>query len=338
MKERRAASNASNASNAPAAPATAVTPSAVQLGSIELFCKAAQTCHFGAAAQALGLSPAAVSRSIARLEARLGTRLFVRTTRQVRLTEEGSLYYEQCRQALAQIAAAEQAIGGRREQVAGTLRVSLPTTWGHHRALPRLPAFMARHPHVRLDVQLSNHNIDFVQEGFDVAVRLGEPPHARLVARKLEDASLGIFAAPAYLAAHGVPQHARDLAAHRCIGFVRPSTGRVMPWLLWQHGRVQAHEPAAALQCQGDVLGTITLARAGAGLVQTYHFLVQQELAHGALVEVLPALRGASRPFHLLYLPDRYQAPAVRAFIDFMLEDAAPAPGRGGTVQSSDGH
>lgn len=163
----------------------------VQLGSIEMFVKAAELQGFTAAAQALGVTAAAVSRSVGRLENRLGVRLFVRTKRQMRLTEEGRTYFEQCGQALAQIEDAERAVDGRQAQPAGLLRVSLPTTYAHFRLLPRLPAFLQRYPHIRLELDVNNRNIDFVEAGYDLAIRLGTPDDSRLVARKLEEASLG---------------------------------------------------------------------------------------------------------------------------------------------------
>ncbi len=297
---------------------------AVQLSSIELFCKAAETHHFAAAAEALGVTPAAVSRAIARLEARLGVRLFARTTRQVRLTEEGRLYHDQCRQALAQIAAVEAALAGRHAEVSGTLRVSLPTTYGHHRVLPRLPTFLHHHPRLHMDVQLTNHNVDFVEEGFDVAVRLGTPPDSRLVARLLEHATLGLFAAPAYLAARGTPRALAELDTHALLPFVRPSSGRPMPWLLRVNGRDVDHGVPAQLRCAGDPLAAVRLAEAGAGIVQTYHFIVAEALARGALVELMPQLGGRTRPFHALYPPHRHLNASVRAFVDFLRHDVVP--------------
>ncbi|HSD36257.1 MAG TPA: LysR substrate-binding domain-containing protein, partial [Rhodocyclaceae bacterium] len=208
----------------------------VQLGSIELFCKAAELGGFTAAAEALGVTPAAVSRAIGRIEERLGVRLFVRSTRRMRLTDDGQLYHEQCRQALAQIEEAERAITGHQAVPAGTLRISVPTTYGHSRVLPLLPAFRARYPAVSVEVEVSNRNVDFVEQGFDLAIRLGAPPDSRLVARKLEDASMGVFAAPDYLSRHGEPRSLDELQQHASAQFVRPSTGRLMPWVFRRDG------------------------------------------------------------------------------------------------------
>ncbi|WP_290436709.1 LysR family transcriptional regulator, partial [Aeromonas caviae] len=154
----------------------------VQLGTIELFCKAAELGSFTATAQVLGVTPASVSRSIQRLEARLGVKLFHRTTRSVRLTHDGELYREQCQQALEQIAEAERAITGRQRPPRGMLRISVGTVYAHHRLVPLLPGFMAAYPEVELELNVSNRNIDFVEDGYDLAIRLGEPRDGRIIA------------------------------------------------------------------------------------------------------------------------------------------------------------
>ncbi len=295
----------------------------VQLGSIEMFCKAAELQSFTAAAHALGLTAAAVSRSVARLELRLQVRLFTRTTRSIRLTDDGRSYYSECRQALAQIENAQRVIQGRQAEPNGPLRISMPTTYGHYRVLPVLAAFMARYPKAELDVDLSNRNIDFVEEGFDLAIRLGTPQDSRLVARKLEDASLGIFAAPEYLKRRGSPQTLADVQAHDCIGFVRPSTGRNMPWLVRQNGQDVEWDAPCHVRVQDDVLGCMSIALGGGGLLQAYHFIAQRHVDNGSLVEVLQGATGRTRPFSILYPHNRHLSAKVHAFVQFLLAQAA---------------
>ncbi|MCM5678107.1 LysR family transcriptional regulator [Schlegelella sp. S2-27] len=297
----------------------------IQLGSIEIFCKAAELGGFTPAAEALGLTPPAVSRSVQRLEARLGVRLFARTTRRVRLTDDGRLYYEQCRQALAQIEEAQRALSGQRGEVRGTLRVSVPSTYGHHRLLPRLPLFLQRHPEVSVDVQIANRNVDFIEEGYDVAIRRGEPQDTRLVARLLEHATLGVFASPDYLRRHGTPGTLDDLDRHLCIQFVLPSTGRALPWYFRDGGQDVERRVASRLCCLEDVVGCLNLARSGGGLAQGYHFVAATDLARGALLEVLQGHGGRSWPFYALYPQHRHLSARVRAFVDFLLEDVAAA-------------
>lgn len=294
---------------------------AVHLGSIQLFCKAAELESFTAAAGVSGVTPAAVSRSVQRIEQRLGVRLFVRTTRQIRLTDEGRLYHAQCRQALAQIAEVESAITGHQEIPSGIVRLSVPTTYGHYRVLPLLPKFRERYPHIALEISLSNHNIDFVEVGYDLAIRLGVLQDSRLVARKLEDATLGVFASRDYLKRRGVPRDLSDLAQHECIQFVLPSTGRGMPWIFKQDGVNVDFSFDSKVRCSEDVLGCVTYAKAGGGLFQIYHFIAEEDVRRGDLIEVLLPIGGRSRPFSILYQQNRHLSAKVRLLVDFIVDE-----------------
>jgi DNA-binding transcriptional LysR family regulator len=243
----------------------------------------------------------------------------MRTTRQVRLTDVGQRYYDQCRQALGQLSEAEREASGQQLEPSGLVRLSLPTSYGHYRVLPLLPAFSRRYPDIEIEVSLSNRNIDFTDEGFDLAVRGRTPPDSGLVARKLEDAGLLIAASPSYLKRHRAPRAPEDLARHDCIQFVLPSSGQVVPWLLQREGRIIEWTTDGRLRCADDILAPITLARAGAGLVQTYRFLVEDDLHEGRLVEVLAEHAGASRPFSLIYPANRHMPLRVRVLIDFLV-------------------
>lgn len=291
----------------------------LRLGSIELFCLTAQHQGFTAAAKATGLTAAAVSRSVARLEERLGVRLLMRTTRQVRLTEVGQRYYDQCRNALTQLSEAEREASGQQLKPAGLVRVSLPTSYGHHRVLPLLPAFSQKYPDIEIELQLSNRNVDFTEEGFDLAIRGRTPPDSSLVARKLEDAALVVVASPAYLQRHRAPYAPEELEQHACVQFVLPSSGQVVPWLLVRDGQTVEWPTEGKLRCADDILGQVTLARAGAGLVQTYRFLVEDDLRSSQLVEVLTEYTGASRPFSLIYPSNRHMPLRVRVLIDYLV-------------------
>lgn len=292
----------------------------IQLGSIELFCLASETGSFTAAAHVAGVTPAAVSRSIFRLEERLGSRLFVRTTRSIRMTEPGRVFYEQCRQALTQLMEAQQEVMGAQTKPSGRLRISLPTTYGHHRILPLLPKFRALYPDVSVDIHIGNRNIDFVAEGYDLAIRVRSQPDSALIARLLEDAKLVVVATPQYLARAGIPQTLDDLSAHECIQFELPSSGKRISWLFNVDGKEREIFADGGYCCSDDVLGGVTLAKHGAGLFQTYKFIVENELANGSLVEVLQPFNGSSRPYTLLYPHGRYIPQRVRAFVDFLLQ------------------
>ncbi|MDH4873966.1 LysR family transcriptional regulator [Pseudomonas sp. BN515] len=292
----------------------------IQLGSIELFCLAAEEGSFTAAALSAGVTPAAVSRSISRLEERLGTRLFVRTTRSIRLTESGRSYFEQCRQALTQLVEAEREVMGKQLEPTGELRISIPTTYGHYRILPLLARFRERHPGVRVDIHLSNRNIDFVGEGYDLAIRVRAQPDSTLIARHLEDARLVVIATPQYLAKVGTPTSLDDLDRHDCIQFELPSSGRRISWLFTENGKEREIFANGNYCCSDDVLGGVTLAKHGAGLFQTYRFIVERELEEGSLVEVLQEFGGRSRPYTLLYPHGRHVPLRLRAFVDFLME------------------
>lgn len=291
----------------------------LQLSGLETFCAAAEWASFTKAATALGVTPAAISRAIARLETRLGVRLFVRTTRRIRLTEAGELYFQQCRDILAQLAEAERQVTGHQTEPSGVVRISIPTTYGH-RILPLLPEFRARYPRVRIDVHVSNRNIDFAEEGFDLAVRIRAPKDSQLIVRKLEDSPIVVVGSPAYLARCGTPQTPEDLAEHDCIQFALPSTGRKVPWQFMRDGELFELETNGNYYCYEDVNACVVLARSGAGLLQTLRFLFEPGLASGELVEVLQPYAGCSRQVSLLYPHGRHLPQRVRLFVDFLLE------------------
>lgn len=290
------------------------TPIESTLPNLVAFCRTYETGSFTRAAKALHVTPAAVSRSVARLEQALGTALFRRTTRALSPTTAGANYYAKCAQALGLLADAERGLAEGAGREGGIVRLSVGTTYGLHLLLPRLSGFAQRHPTVELEVQVSNQNVDFVAEGFDLAIRMGTAHDAGLVVRKLGDFRQGLFASPAYLARKGRPRTVDDLAAHDLIAFVMPRTGRVLPWLLAAPARELV--PAARYRCAEDPNAGIALARAGEGIFQTYDFMVAGELARKELVPVLEAHAGRTRRFSLLYPASATRSRTVRAVID----------------------
>jgi len=290
---------------------------------MELFCLAAELGSFTAAAAAASVTPAAVSRSVSRLESRLGVRLFVRTTRQIRLTEGGRAYFEQCRQALAQLVEAEREVAGQQTAPSGLLRISMAAPYGHYRVLPLLPKFRELYPAVTIEVNLSSRNIDFAGEGYDLAIRARAPVDSSLIARKLEDASLVVVATPDYLRRAEVPLSLEALSEHECIQFLLPSNGRQIPWSFRQDGKDLEIATAGSYCYSDDPLGGVTLARSGAGLLQTYRFIVEEDLHRGSLIEVLQPFAGRSRPFSLLYPHGRHVSLRVRSFVEFLLDELA---------------
>jgi DNA-binding transcriptional LysR family regulator len=296
---------------------------ATQLSTIALFCKSAELGSFTAAANMMGLTPAAVSRGVGRLEDRLGIKLFRRTTRSMSLTDDGRMYFEQCRSALAQIDDAEKSINGQQAAPRGLLRISVPSTYAHYRLLPRLAQFRVQHPLIELDINISNRNIDFVDDGYDVVIRLGTPPDSRLVARKLEDAPVGVYATHGYLKRFGEPKSLEDLQSggHTMLPFLLSGTGKLLPWIFNRNGEPVELNPRSTVQVSDGPLGCVVLARSGLGLVQTFSWIAQ---SYGnELVQVLPDYAGRTRPFYLIYPQNRHLSARVRALVDFLTNTVA---------------
>ena len=290
------------------------------LSSVEIFCLVAEQQSFSNAAHQAGLTPAAVSRSIARLEARLGIQLFNRTTRNVRLTQAGEEYFLECKQALKQIAEVELRLKNKSAQPSGTIRMSLPTPFGHFKVLPLLPKFQQLYPEIKLDIQLTNKNVDFITEGFDLAIRGRNVPDSNLVARCLESSDLLIVASPQYLEKNKMPTDLADLQHHQCIQFILPSTGKTVAWSIMLENKIIDIQTQGQLNCSDDILATITLARHGGGLLQACRFMIEDDLKCGQLIEVLQQYSGAQRLFSLLYPKNKYQQRHIRLFIDFLVK------------------
>lgn len=288
------------------------------LGDVEVFIAVVEHGSFTAAAVALSTTPSVLSRAVSRLETRLGRQLLQRTTRRVGLTEAGRVYLEQARSAFSLLDEAER--DGQRQEgdLTGRVRMSVPTTYGHYRLPPLLAQFSQHYPRVQVDLNITNRNVDLIAEGFDLAIRLGQMPDSGLVARKLEDAALLLVASPAYLHRMGTPQTLDDLHRHMCLPFILPRTGRIAPWVFREDERDVDWLPASTIETSDDVLGVVSLAEHGMGICQSYEFIVRDRIQRGQLVEVLPHLRGRSRPFSVIFAPHRRQSAATRAMIDLL--------------------
>jgi DNA-binding transcriptional LysR family regulator len=301
---------------------TGVPSLAGTLPNLESFCRTFETGSFTKAARALSVTPQATSRSVARLEKALGVTLFRRTTRSLAPTEAAQRYYELCVQALTLLSTGERDITAHAKAPSGRVRISVPSTYGLHRLLPALGTYRDRFPNVLVDISVSNQNIDFVRGGYDLAIRMGTIADQTMVVRKLGDFPLGVYASGSYLARQGTPQTPADLERHTCIGFVVPSTGRVLPWTF--SPAPKRFEPDGTYRCSDDVLGNVALARAGVGLVQIYDFMVEEDVAQRRLTEVLTAFRGGSRPFSLLYPKNVRLSRAARSLSDFITTALRP--------------
>lgn len=276
---------------------------------------------FTAGAVALSTTASVLSRAVTRLENRLGVQLLRRTTRRVNLTPAGQQYVEQARAAFTLLGDAERDIQGQAQSLTGRIRMSVPTTYGHYRVPALLARFTRQYPHVRLEVNITNRSVDLVAEGFDLAIRLGDLPDSGLVGRKLADEALCLVASPDYLRRAGTPRALDDLHAHACLPFILPRTGRVAPWVFRDGGRDVEWLAPSTIEVSDDVLGVVSLAMAGMGIAQSYDFIVRDRIAAGLLVEVLPTLRGRTRPFSVVYAPHRRQSGATRALIGMLTAD-----------------
>lgn len=288
------------------------------LGDVEAFIAVIEKGSFTAGAVALSTTASVLSRAVSRLETRLGRQLLHRTTRHLGLTEAGRLYLEQARSAFQQLDDAGLEIQGLEGELTGRVRISVPTTYGHYRLPPLLARFAQQYPQVRVELNITNRNVDLVAEGFDLAIRLGDLPDSGLVARKLEDAALLLVASPGYLNRAGTPKTLEELERHMCLPFVMPRTGRLAPWVFRDGERDVDWLPSSSIEISDDVLGVVSLAEQGIGICQSYEFIVHDRMENGRLVEILPHLRGRSRPFSVVYAPHRRQSPATRAMIELL--------------------
>lgn len=288
------------------------------LGDVEVFIAVVEHGSFTGAAVALSTTPSVLSRAVTRLEARLGRQLLQRTTRRVGLTEAGRVYLEQARTAFSLLDDAERVGRGQEGDLTGRVRMSVSTTYAHYRLPPLLAQYSQRFPRVQVELNITNRNVDLIAEGFDLAIRLGQLPDSGLVARKLEEAALLLVASPDYLHRRGRPQTLEALQHHQCLPFIMPRTGRIAPWVFRDEGRDIDWLPGSTIEISDDVLGVVSLAEQGMGICQSYEFIVRDRIQRGQLVEVLPQLRGRSRPFSVLFAPHRRQSAATRAMIDLL--------------------
>ena len=279
--------------------------------------QAADSGSFTNAAKALNLTPAAVSKSVAALEASLQIRLFNRTTRQLSLTEEGKVFIAQSRDGLALLeSAALQA--RQRLKPQGLVRISSSVGFGRRFVLPLLPAFYALHPQVQVDLSLNDHNVDLVREGFDVGIRGGSQPPDGMVARRICSLRAVLVCTPRYLAVRGTPKHYSDLAQHDLLR-VKFASGRITPWLFKDQGKVVSFEsPAKLFISDPEVI--LDAALLDMGIARMGHHHAHGALLRGELVEVLARQHMPDDASMSVFYPHRAGlAPRVRVLVDFLL-------------------
>jgi DNA-binding transcriptional LysR family regulator len=293
------------------------------LGGISVLSAVVEAGNFVRAAEALGLTQSGVSRAVARLETRVGVRLFDRTPRAVSLTDEGRRFHAQVAPLLAGLEEAASQTAGAARTVQGRLKVNADPWFARLVLAPRLLGFLDAHPQLLLELVIRDTLGDLVSEGFDVAVRFGEPEPSGLIARKLLETRIFTCASPAYLARCGRPQHPRDLVGHECLLFRDPHSGRPFAWEFHRAGKVVEVKVGGRLVLN-DLATKLTACAAGHGIAQAFEFGLDRLLASGELVQILAEWAEERFPLYA-YHPSRHLPPAkVRAFLDFVLACIPP--------------
>lgn len=292
------------------------------LTAILAFVRAAEARNFTVAARQLGISPSGVSKAISRLEAQYRVRLLHRTSRSVTMTPEGQAFLERCRQIVAELEDAEQFLSRSQAVPRGRLRLTMPLSVGRAHLARLLPEFQKACPEIEIEAIATDRMVDLVEEGVDVAVRLGTPPDSRLVARQLTTGRLMTFAAPAYLRRHGTPRTPEALVDHNCARFVVPSSGLPRDWV-FRRGADTFTVSVTGNLTVDHAECLVEVAKAGTAVIQIGTYAIGDAVASGALEPVLEAFAVDSPAMWVMYPQNRYLTPRVRAFVDFLVEAAA---------------
>ena len=295
-----------------------------RLGNMQAFVRVAEAKSFSEAARRLRSSKSLVSRQVAALEAELGVRLFHRTTRSLSLTDEGRGYHAQVARILNEIEEANMSVSQSQATPRGRLRVSAPMSFGILHLGPAIRDFLHRYPEVELDLSLNDRYVDLIDEGFDLAIRIGRLADSSLVARKLARHRMILCASPDYLKEHGTPKDPSDLKHHECMCYSTNSlvpewhfvTPDGKPWAIEIEGRFHANN--------GDVLRTAALQ--GLGIIYLPSFIVGPDVQGATLASLLPAFVPTDTAIHAVYPHSRHLSPKVRAFIDFLAERFGSRP------------
>ncbi|MGJ5180945.1 LysR substrate-binding domain-containing protein [Bradyrhizobium oligotrophicum] len=289
------------------------------------FARAGSLGSFTAAATSLAISPSAISKSVQRLEQQLGVSLFTRTTRSLTLTPEGRDLHERAVRLLRDAEEIEQAAKAVRSEPAGTLRIAASLPIGLHLIAPTLPAFRERHPKVTIDLRLDDRLVDIVEQGIDVAVRIGELADTRLLGRRLAPLRLCAYASPRYLAARGTPAHPDELAAHDTVNLRYQSSGQTFRWPFRVGEREIEMVPASGITVDASE-AVVAILVAGGGIGISASFIAAPHVARGQLVPILGDFAVERETITALWPSSRRTNPAVRAFLDYLVEDGAHVP------------
>lgn len=293
--------------------------------SMRVFVEAATAGSLSAAARHLAMSPAMATKHVNALEARLGIKLFHRTTRGLSLTEVGSHYLEACLRILPEIEEAEAAATSQRVKALGRLRMNVPLSFGTRYIAPLIAEFSHRHPEVTVELGLSDDQLDLIAGNWDLAIRIGRLNDSPLQTRQLGNSCMQVCAAPSYLDQRGMPRSVSELAQHNCLSYTLSAMQNSAHWAFGAKGEIHVPINGNLLANNGDAL--LAAAIAGQGLIYQPHFIVGEALKRGELVALeldkpLMDLGG----IHVLYPPDRRPPAKVRVMIDYLVEMLAQSP------------
>ncbi len=289
-----------------------------RLSSMNAFVIAAELGSYARAAERLNMSPQMVAKHVAALEQRLGARLLNRTTRRQSLTELGSAYYERCKHILVEADAADSLAQIMHDTPRGKLKITAPVTFGSYSLMPLITQFLRDHPDVEIDLHLTDRFVDLVEEGYEVAFRIGPLATTSLTARPLAPYQLVACAAPAYLAACGTPQTPANLEQHECLGYVFWSRPADREWLFQQGSTSYKVQVSSRLQVN-ESRALMSAALDGFGIVLGPEDFLRGALERGELVRVLPDFEAPSRPMHLVYTANRQRTAKLRRFVEAVL-------------------
>ena len=294
-----------------------------QLASMGVFVQVVEANSFSAAADRLGLSKSAVSKHISRLEDQLGAQLLNRTTRRLHLTEVGAAFYERCVRIMAQVQEAERQVLGMNAVPRGTLRVSVPVSFGRLHLAPAMAEFLACYPEIQVEMVVNDRMVDLIEEGFDVAIRVAVLPDSTSIARRLAPSRRVACATPAYFKQYGLPQTPDDLRQYNCFTFAHAASqsrwrfqGPRGEYTVPVSGNFQANH--------GEVVREAALSSLGVALSPT--FIVGQDLSRGTLQAVFADITVSKSSVYAIYPHNRHLSPKVRVFIDFFAERFGPRP------------
>jgi DNA-binding transcriptional LysR family regulator len=299
-----------------------------RLQTLTVFSRVAELESFTRAAESLALPKATVSTAVRRLEERVGSRLLQRTTRRVQLTRDGAMFYERCKDLLADADELEALFQGDERALEGRLRVDLPSRMARLTVLPRLPEFLEAHPGLFLELGSTERPVDLVREGYDCVVRVGAFGPGDLVVRRLGELPLINCASPGYLARHGTPRRLADLERHTLVHFVGTLGGQLDGWEYEEDG-VWKSKPMRGRLAVNSAETYAAAALAGLGLIQAPATSLERDLEAGRLVEMLPRLRARAMPVAILYPHRRQVSRRVRVFMDWLAALLTALPRRG---------